>query len=311
MVIFMIINELNPQGYCGGVKRALKIVKDALLDNSVLKPIYILGYIIHNKKVNEALNHFGVKTFDQTSTRLEMIDKVNNGTVIITAHGTNNKVIDKLISKNINFIDATCPAIKTMHEQIINHLNTHEVLFIGKPFNHPEVEGVLGINKEITLIPTADDAKNYKKTTNKPLFVATQTTLSLFEIKSIIDILKASYEIKFNSNVCLATTNRQKAILNQPPADLMIVVGDKLSSNSNKLKEVSIRDTKINSILIETVEDLKPSLLKNIKVINITSGASTPKKVTEEVINYLKQFDYSNKKTWDNSSKLTYFDILN
>ncbi len=305
----MIINDLRPQGYCGGVTRALKIVKDAIFNDAIEKPLYILGLIIHNKKVKEALEHYGVISFDSSLTRLEMIDQIKEGTAILTAHGVSNQVKEKLNERKIPYLDATCSEIYKLHQQILSHLMSHEVLFIGKD-KHPEVEGVMGLSDKITLISTTDDAKSYIKKTSKPIFVANQTTLSVYEIKEIINILEKRFIITYSNSVCMATTLRQKAVIEQSDADLLIVVGDNLSSNTNKLKEVSNRDRKIKAYLIETVEDIDPNWFKDINAINVTSGASTPKKITDEVIAYLKQFNYNKKETWPHVSKLTYLDIL-
>lgn len=306
----MIVNELRPQGYCGGVNRALKIVKDAILDPNIEKPLYILGYIINNKKVNSALNSLGIITFDLSIPYKQMIKQIKTGTAIITAHGIANNIIAELNNKNIPYLNATCPAIIKMHNQILNKLKTHEIIFIGKPVNHAEVMGVLGLSSDIVLISSVSEALNYQKRTSKPIFVANQTTLSFFEIKEIIEALKLKYDIHFNNNICFATTERQQAVISQPPADLLIVVGDKLSSNTNKLKEVSIKQANIKAILVEGVEDLNPISLKGFKTINVTSGASTPKNVTAEVITYLKQFNYEKKETWTMVSQLTPLDIL-
>ncbi|MGI6360661.1 MAG: 4-hydroxy-3-methylbut-2-enyl diphosphate reductase [Acholeplasmatales bacterium] len=303
----MIINDLRPRGYCHGVKRALKIVKEAALDDNLVKPIYILGLIVHNKKIKEALENYGVISLEG-KTRLEMAKKVTKGTVILTAHGTALNVKKVLEEKNINVIDATCFDVYKVHKHILEKLDNHEVLYIGKPF-HPEVEGVLGLSNEITLISSLDDAKNFIKKTNKPIYITNQTTLSLYDINPIIDCLKERFLVTFDNDICLATTKRQEAVINQSKADLLFVVGDKLSSNTNKLKEVSLKNG-IPCILIEGVEEINPLRLKDIKSINVTSGASTPDVVTDEVINYLKQFDYNKKETWVHVSNLTNDDIL-
>ncbi len=304
----MIINDLRPRGYCHGVKRALKIVKEAALDDNLVKPIYILGLIVHNKKIKEALENYGVISLEG-KTRLEMAKKVTKGTVILTAHGTALNVKKVLEEKNINVIDATCFDVYKVHKHILEHLETHEVLYIGKPL-HPEVEGVLGLSDAITLISNLDEAKNFRKKTTKPIYIANQTTLSLYDINPIIDNLKSRFEVTFDNDICLATTKRQDAVINQPKADLLFVVGDKLSSNTNKLKEVSLKNG-ISCKLIEGVEDINPLWLKDIMTVNVTSGASTPDAVTNEVINYLKQFQYSKKETWSHVSNLTDNDILN
>jgi|SRR5690554_3603164 len=306
----MIINELRPQGFCHGVARALKIVKDAIKDANVKKPIYILGLIVHNKKIKEALDHYGVISFDKPNmTRLQMTELVNEGTVILSAHGSSPEVKKVLQEKNIPVIDATCSDVYKVHDQIIDHKDKYEIVYIGKN-NHPEVEGILGLSDQISLITSIDEAKTFKKKTNKPLYVTNQTTLSLFEVLTIVAEIKKSYELIFNSDICMATTRRQDIVIKQPDADLLIVVGDSYSSNTNKLQEVSERDAKIKSYRVESVEDINPKWFKNVKTINVTSGASTSRAITNEVVSYLKNFDYNNKETWNNTSKVTYKEIL-
>lgn len=303
----MIVNDLRPRGYCHGVARALSMVKKAILDDTLDKPIYILGLIVHNKKIKEAFMHYGVISLEGKN-RIEMAHKVDKGTVILTAHGVSPEVKKILHDKQINSIDATCSDVYKVHEHILEHLETHEVLYIGKPL-HPEVEGVLGLSKEITLISSLNEAKAYVKKTNKPLYITNQTTLSLYDILPIVEAIKASYEVTFDNDICKATTMRQDAVIKQPPCDLLIVVGDNLSSNTAKLKEVSLYH-QTPSYQIETINDINPEWFKGIDVVNVTSGASTPKAITEEVIHYLKQFEYNKKETWPHVSSLTYLDIL-
>lgn len=306
----MIVHELRPQGFCHGVAKALKIVKDAIKDNDIKKPIYILGLIVHNKKIKEALDYYGVISFDEPNkTRLEMIDEVSDGTVVLSAHGSSPLVKERLIEKKIPFIDATCSDVYKVHDQIKDHIDKYEIIYIGKK-NHPEVEGVLGINKNITLISSINEAKSFEKRTNKPLYVTNQTTLSLFEVLMIVEEIKNKYDLIFNSDICMATTRRQNAVIEQPDADLLIVVGDSYSSNSNKLKEVSERDAKLKSYRIESIEDIDPLWFKDVKAVNVTSGASTSRAITKEVVAFLKAFDYHDKSTWNNTSKVTYDEIL-
>jgi 4-hydroxy-3-methylbut-2-enyl diphosphate reductase len=306
----MIINELKPQGFCHGVAKALKIVKDTIKDKNVKKPIYILGLIVHNKKIKEALDHYGVISFDNPNmTRLEMAKKINDGTVILSAHGTSLAVKKMLEAKNIQVIDATCSDVYKVHTQILKNKDDYEIVYIGKK-NHPEVEAVLSLTNDITLVSSISDARKLKKRTKKPLYITNQTTLSLFEVLTIVQELKKKHQLIFNSDICMATTKRQGAVIEQPKADLLIVVGDTYSSNTNKLKEVSERDAKIKSYRVESISDIDPEWFKDVKIVNVTSGASTSKAITSEVINYLKQFNYNDKSTWDNTSKVSYEEIL-
>lgn len=305
----MEVYDLRPRGFCHGVARALQIVKKATLDDTLEKPLYILGLIVHNKKLKEALNELGVVSLEKSGkTRLELVDEIKEGTAILTAHGVSELVKEKLAKKKIPYIDATCKDVYHVHDHIKEHLDTHEIIYIGKK-DHPEVEGVLGLSSEITLVTNTHDASLYLKKTDKPIYVTNQTTLSLFDVFSILQELEKRYQIEFDNDICKATTMRQEAVIKQPKSDLLLVVGDSLSSNSNKLKEVSIREN-TPSYRIETVDDISIDWLLNINSVNVTSGASTPRAITEEVITFLKNFNKDDKSTWDNKSKLSYYDIL-
>lgn len=303
----MIVNDLRPRGYCHGVAKALHLVKKAILDDTLEKPIYILGLIVHNKKIKEALSHYGVITLNGES-RIDMARSVTQGTVILSAHGVSNTVKEILNEKAIHTIDATCKDVYKVHDHILSHLSTHEVLYIGKPL-HPEVEGVLGLSDEITLIDSLNTATSYIKQTSKPIYITNQTTLSLYDVYTIVDAIKEKYDVTFDNDICMATTMRQEAVIKQPDCDLLIVVGDSLSSNTAKLKSVSLHNH-TKAVRIETLDDLDIDWLKDIKTVNVTSGASTPKAITEEVISFLKAFDSQKKETWHHVSQLTHLDIL-
>ncbi|HKL61351.1 MAG TPA: 4-hydroxy-3-methylbut-2-enyl diphosphate reductase [Acholeplasma sp.] len=307
------VTDLRPRGYCHGVVRALQIVKKIIKDESYPRPIYILGLIVHNKKITEAFNHYGVISLDnKDKTRLELLDDINTGTVIFTAHGVSDQVIDKANSKKMTIVNATCRDVEKVHDAVKLHLEKEfEVAYIGH-LNHPEPEGILGISKDITFLSNKIDALNYKmRDPNKQLFITNQTTLARQDINDVLDVLYVKYpNLIFDDDICDATTKRQQAVIDQPDVDLLIVVGDSLSSNSNKLAFVSNHNRGIKSVRIEGVEDIDINWFKDLKRISVTSGASTPTKVTTEVITFLKQLDLDNKLTWDNASKLDYLDIL-
>lgn len=309
----MKVIDLRPRGYCHGVVRALQMVKKVIQDESYPRPIHILGLIVHNKKITEAFSHFGVISLDNPNkTRLELLDDIKSGTVIMTAHGVSDIVIDKATQKGLTVVNATCKDVTKVHDAVKTHLQLgYEVVYIGHK-NHPEPEGILGISKDISFLTNAVEAMNYiQKNPHKPLFVTNQTTLSRYDIDVVLNVLKVKYpDLLFDDDICDATTTRQKAVIEQEPVDLCIVVGDSLSSNSNKLAFVSQHERNIPSYRIEGVSDIDPEWFKNVDSISVTSGASTPTKLTNEVIQYLKQFDYNKKETWHHVSSLTYLDIL-
>lgn len=283
----MIINKIEPQGFCHGVINAINIVNESLKKE---KNIYLLGEIIHNKNVINELTNLGAITIPtEGKTRLELLDKIDSGTVIFSAHGVSPKVYEKAKSKNLKIIDATCPMVLLVHNNIIKKINEgYDVIYIGTK-NHPEVEGVLGISSSIKFISSIDDILNLNITNNK-IYATNQTTLSKYDIENIYDQLKDKYpNILIDNKICNATTIRQEAIKNQPKADLCIIVGDKLSSNTKKLVKVSETMAKIKTIQCEDLSNLNMDDLKNVNTINISSGASTPDYIVDEIIEYLKK----------------------
>lgn len=286
----MEIIKLTPQGYCGGVKRALSLIIEANNKPETKRPIYMLGNIIHNKNVIKSLNDLGIISIDGKKTRLELLDEIKSGTVVISAHGVSPNVITKAKNKGLDIIDATCPNVYVVHNNIKKHLElNYTILYIGTK-GHPEAEGVLGIDDNIILISNKDDLDNINISGN--IFVTNQTTLSLYDIKETFKIIKDKYpNAIIDDKICNATTLRQKAVMNQK-AQLCIVVGDTSSSNSKKLQLVSEKYANVKSYLVEDENDLNKDWFKNINTVSITSGASTPDDVTQNVINKIKEYEF-------------------
>ena len=285
----MKLNRLNPSGFCGGVNKALKILDEILLDSTTPKPIYLLGSIIHNSIIIDKYTSNGVILIDDPNkTRLELLDNIDNGTVIISAHGVSPKVYEKCKAKGLNIIDTTCSNVSIIHKRITDKLNNgYTCLYIGNK-KHPECEGVLGIDSSIILLSNIDDVDNLNISNDK-LYVTNQTTLSLLEIEDIYNKLKNKYpSIIIDNKICLSTTLRQKSIINQERVDLCIVVGDKSSSNTSKLVKTG-NNININTVLVSDLEDVKKLDLNDLSSISITSGASTPSYLIDEIVDYLKK----------------------
>ena len=282
----MIINKIEPQGYCQGVINALKIINEAINEND---KIYSLGSIIHNDYVINDLKNKGVITVEEKGlSRLELLDKIDKGTVIFSAHGVSPLVYEKAKSKNLKIIDATCPMVHLVHKKMKEHLDLgYDCIYIGAK-GHPECEGVLGISNKIHFISNLDDIKKLNIENDK-IYVTNQTTLSIYDIKDLFIELKNKYKnILIDDKICNATTVRQKALANQPKCDLCIIVGDKKSSNSLKLYKVSTEIAKVKTIFVDNLKNLDKELLKDVNIINISSGASTPSFLVDEIIEYLK-----------------------
>ena len=282
----MEITLLEPHGYCYGVKRALQTVLDAINNSDTVRPIYLLGNLIHNKYVTKKLESLGIITIESNNrTRLEMLDDIDKGTVIFSAHGVSDEVVNKAINKGLHIIDATCPNVLQIHKRIKEHLkNNDTVIYIGNK-THPECEGVLGLDNNIILY---NEELDLSKFINKNVYVTNQTTLSNLDLKDTCQKIKEILPNAIIDNkICLATTKRQEVLINQD-ADLCVVVGDTLSSNSKKLKYVSETYGNTKAILVENVSDIKKEDFKNVKKVNVTSGASTPEEITLAVIEKIK-----------------------
>ena len=285
----MKINRIEPQGYCQGVKNALDIVNN-LIKNKDDELCYSLGSIIHNEHVIKELNKKGIITIDdKNKTRLELLNDINEGIVIFSAHGVSPIVYDKAKEKGLKIVDATCPMVKIIHKKLSNYINLgYECIYIGTK-GHPECEGALGISNKIKLVTNINDISNLNIKNDK-IYVTNQTTLSIYEIKDIFNTLKEKYpNIIIDDKICNATTIRQEALKNQPEADLTIIVGDNNSSNSKKLYEVSSKIAKRKTIFCNDISDLINYNFDGINTINISSGASTPSYLVDEIIEYLEE----------------------
>ncbi|XMB66513.1 4-hydroxy-3-methylbut-2-enyl diphosphate reductase [Mycoplasmatota bacterium zrk1] len=294
----MKVIKIKPSGYCFGVVNAIKAVIDAHNSN-VPKPINIYGMLIHNKQVINALSSLGINTI--FSPTIEDLSNIK-GTIIFTAHGISLDVISEAKKRNLHVINATCrDVLKTM--KIINkYLNKgYEVLYIGKK-NHPEAIAATEDGR-VHLIEKLPDLFNLDLT--KKFIITNQTTMSINDIKEIHDFVSQNFpHIKIIDEICNATRRRQLAVLENIDTDILYVVGDKKSNNSLNLASLHP-----NGRLIEGISDIDINELKNFNTVSVTAGASTPKAIINEVIDYLEHFDDN---SYENSnSKLTARDILN
>lgn len=285
----MKINKITPQGYCNGVKNAYNIVLSIIDNQNIKRPITLLGNLIHNEFVMNELRQKGVAIKnDNNKTRLEMLDDINEGTVVFSAHGVSKKVYSKAKEKGLEIVDTTCPYVSIIHNKIDEYIDKgYEIIYIGTR-NHPECEGILENNSKINLVTNTAEANDLSLNSSL-IYVTNQTTLSIFDLKEIYYVIQSKYPNAIIDNkVCNATTLRQEAVLKQEPVDLCIVVGDKNSSNTNKLAYSSSK-AGINTILIESVEEIKSYNFNDIKSVSVTSGASVPSYLVDEVIEFLEK----------------------
>ena len=282
------IKLANPRGFCAGVDRAIDIVNKAL--DIYGAPVYVKHEVVHNKVVVADLRERG-------AIFVEEIDEIpDNSLVIFSAHGVSSAVEEETKSRNLNFFDATCPLVTKVHMEVRKHAKASKDIILVGHEGHPEVEGTMGRhinsdNSSIYLVQNELDAKNIKINNPTKLALVTQTTLSVDETKSIIDILKYRFpdiDIPKKDDICYATQNRQDAVKQLAlESDFMIVVGSKNSSNSNRLSELAEK-CGCRSILIDEFTDIDLDDLKNYSKISITAGASAPESKVMEIAKSLE-----------------------
>ena len=278
----------SPRGFCAGVDRAVEIVKKTI--NKFGAPVYVRHEIVHNQFVVENLRSQGAIFVEELS---EIKDK--SRPVIFSAHGVPKEVINEAKLNNIIYIDATCPLVTKVHKEAeMLAKEEFNIIFIGHK-NHPEVIGTIGQvdDNYITLIENKNDVENYfPKIKNNKFAYITQTTLSVDDTIKIISLLKKKYpSIKepIKSDICYATTNRQEAVKKiAKKCDLFLIVGSKSSSNSQRLVEVAKRSGCKESILMHSDQELPVDKIKNSTNIGITSGASAPEILVENLIKEIK-----------------------
>ena len=283
----MEIVKVSFQGFCKGVIRAIAIINKALKNDNIRKPIYMLGGLVHNKHIINAYENKGIIIVDN-------INDIYEGTVIITAHGVSDSIIDLIKSRNLDILNTTCFDVIKTHNIIKEKINDgYDVLFYGKN-THPETKGVMGISKDIHLIETSKDI-DLLNITNPKLFFATQTTMSYLDVIDMLKIIQNKYpHIDSYEEVCSATKVRQTALIEEAKnADLCIVVGDPKSNNTNKLKEVCLKHTSTPCVMVEIIKDLESYDFSNVFRIVVTAGASTPPVIVDEVINGIKNNDFN------------------
>src|SRR5215469_16997438 len=276
----MEVIKISPRGYCYGVVDALQIVRKVAKDPAVPCPIYIIGQIVHNRHAIEELTNLGVVTLDGPD-RASILAEVTEGTVIFTAHGVSPLVKQRAKERGLNCIDATCPDVTVTHD-LVRELAAADyyILYIGKK-GHPEPEGVLGeVPGRISLIETEADVDALMLTPEQEqkLAVATQTTLSQWDTRRIIEYIRVKYpHAEVHIDICAATQKRQEAVVAQAKgADLTIVVGDPRSNNTTRLLQVSQELAGVPAVRIEDISQLQTAWLQGKRRVAVTAGASPP-----------------------------------
>ena len=278
----------EPRGYSAGVVRAVDIVELAL--TKIGNPIYVRHEIIHNQHVVNELKDKGAIFVEEISEIPE------NSTVIFSAHGVSPLVWEEAQKKNLNIIDATCPLVTKVHLEAIKYAKDgYTILLVGHK-GHDEVIGTMGEAPDNTiLVESVEDIPLLNIPNSEKVVALTQTTLSVSDTANIISALKEKFpKLVTRNDICYATTNRQNALDSiTDDVDLVLVVGAKNSSNSNRLKELA-SERGIEAYLVNGPEDVQLDWLEGKSSIGITSGASTPEVLVNGVIEKIKPSNIQN-----------------
>jgi 4-hydroxy-3-methylbut-2-enyl diphosphate reductase len=285
----------QPRGFCAGVDRAIEIVERALAVHGA--PVYVRHEIVHNKYVVDDLRSKGaifVKELDEVPT---------GGIVVFSAHGVPKAVQADAAQRGLRVFDATCPLVTKVHVEVAKLRATgRDIVMIGHN-GHPEVEGTMGQSKDgMHLVETVADVDRLEVRDPSQLAYVTQTTLSLDDAAAVIAALKRRFPLiaePKKADICYATQNRQDAVkFMAPQVDLVLVVGSRNSSNSNRLREVAERFG-VPAHLVDSADHLDPKWLEGRQHVGVTAGASAPEVLVTELIDRLKQFGVSSVRALD------------
>lgn len=277
----------NPRGFCAGVDRAISIVDRAL--DLFDAPIYVRHEVVHNKFVVNGLKERGAVFVD------ELHEVPDDCTVIFSAHGVSKAVRNKAKERGLKVFDATCPLVTKVHMEVSRASRKNiECILIGHA-GHPEVEGTMGQYESteggIYLVESAEDVEKLEVKNPDELYFCSQTTLSVDDTSDVIDALQQKFpniEGPRKDDICYATQNRQDAVRAiAEKVDLLLVVGAKNSSNSNRLRELAEK-MGTTAYLIDTEADIQTAWLENIAKVGVTAGASAPEVLVKQVIDKLK-----------------------
>ena len=275
----MEVTVAKTAGFCFGVKRAVEKVYEQI--GKTEKPIYTYGPIIHNEQVVGDLQEKGVEVIDT----LEELRTIRDAVVVIRSHGVGKDVYDILKENGVEIVDATCPYVKKIHRIVEKQTaEGRRVLIVGSE-DHPEVQGIKGWGDERTkVIENMDDFRRLELPEDEKLCIVSQTTFNYKKFQDLVEkISKSRYDITVLNTICNATQERQvEAMRIASQVDVMLVIGGKHSSNTQKLYDICRKECK-NTYYIQTLGDFNPECISSVRSVGITAGASTPNNIIEEV----------------------------
>lgn len=283
----MEVLKITPRGYCHGVVDAFRIAKR--VRESTPGPVHMLGQLVHNTHATDDLQAQGIALVDPPN-RLAGLEQIHDGTVIFTAHGVSPQVKARAAELGLNAVDATCSDVVRTHD-LVRDLAARgfDVIYIGR-HGHPEPEGVEGeAPGRVHVVQSAEDVEALR-VENDRIAVTCQTTLSLWDTEELIDLVKGRYpSAEVHNEICRATQERQEAAVRAAAdVDVVIVVGSRRSSNSNRLVEVVRELGHRPAYLVDGPDQIDPEWLRGARRVGVTSGASTPTYITRSVVTHLE-----------------------
>lgn len=286
----MNIIKLENVGFCFGVTKSIETATNVLKSNHFPKPVYILGYLIHNKLISKELESLGAIIINESE-----IENLETGTIITTAHGISDSLRNKLMNSCLTLVDTTCAIVNKTHQIINDYQKQGYTLILLGEKNHKEVIGLTYGKQNIYVIKNIDEIASLPQILEKSkLGFVTQTTVTPYEIETVFETLKAKYpNILQLSSCCDATKKRQIELLSiiekykNNPNTLYLVIGDKLSNNTNKLLKTILEKSKCDGLLIENVDELKNLNASKYQNIIITSATSASITIVNEIYDYL------------------------
>ena len=285
----------QPRGFCAGVVRAIEIVERSL--EKFGAPVYVRHEIVHNRHVVEKLERMG-------AVFVETLDEIPDGAVtIFSAHGVAQSIIDEAKSRGLPVLDATCPLVSKVHIQGKRYVARGRHLILIGHAGHPEVEGTIGqVGALVHLVSTAEDVARLELPDDALVAYVTQTTLSVDDTRGVIAALQARFpnlEGPDVSDICYATQHRQSAVRELcEVVDLLLVVGSRNSSNSNRLREIGVEQG-LPSHLVADGSEIDPAWLAGVETVGLTAGASAPEVLVEQVSERLAEFGFTDQRDLD------------
>lgn len=276
----------QPRGFCAGVDRAINIVNEAL--SRFGAPIYVRHEIVHNKYVVDELRAKGAIFVDE-------IDEIPRGAIVIySAHGVSQQVRHDAAERGLQVYDATCPLVTKVHVEVVKLCKDGFTVFMIGHAGHPEVEGTMGqVDSGIVLIENLTDVEKLNFSSDERLAFVTQTTLSVDETKEIVNALTKKFPKIIQpkkQDICYATQNRQDAVkFMAPQVQLVIVVGSKASSNSNRLRELAEK-LGVPAYMVDAPDQLRPEWFEGKKRVGLTAGASAPESLAQAIVARIQEF---------------------